>query len=80
MNAAPRQLDESAVAAGTVLLTAREVAPRLGLSPSARGIRTLIARVRRGLIPCHRPNRRTYLFHWPTVAAGVANSKAKGVR
>lgn len=77
MNAA-RTLDETAVAAGTVLLTAREIAPRLGLSTSKRGVEIVRARARLGLLPAHRPNRRTYLFHWPTVVAHI--SARKGVR
>lgn len=75
-----RTLDETAVAAGTVLITAREMAPRLGLSASKRGVEIVRARARRGLIPCYRPNARTYRFHWPTVVAAVGNLKAKWVR
>ena len=69
----PRTLDEAAVAAGTVMLTAAELAPRLGLSAGHRGVRKIRNRARIGLIPCYRPNVRTYLFHWPTVVAALAD-------
>lgn len=69
-----RALDEAAVAAGTVLLTAYELAPRLGLSRGRRGAETVRARAKAGLLPVYRPNPRTFLFHWPTVVEATTKS------
>lgn len=67
-----RPLDESAVAAGTVLLTAQELAPRIGLSASRKGADKVRARAKLGVLPCYRPNSRTFLFHWPSVVEAVS--------
>lgn len=64
---------ESQIAAGTVLIGPAELAPRIGLGTGPRGLEKVRARARAGLIPCHRPNARVYLFHWPTVVAAIAS-------
>ena len=74
-----RKLNESAVAAGTVMLTPAEIAPRIGLK-GKKGVRVVLARAKAGLLPCYHPNQRTYLFHWPTVVSAVFNRSAKVVR
>lgn len=66
-----RHLDESAVAAGTVMITAYELAPRLGMKSGRRGAEKVRARAKIGALPCYNPNKRTFLFHWPSVVAAV---------
>ena len=68
---------EEAIAAGTVMLTAAELAPRIGLGSGSKGRRKVRSRARLGLIPCYRPNARVYLFHWPTVVDSLKN---RGIR
>lgn len=72
-----RTLDESAVAAGTVLLTARELAPRIGLTASKRGAEMVRNRAKLKLLPCYMPNKRTFLFHWPSVVEAVNRRTAR---
>lgn len=57
---------ESQIAAGTVLITAQELAPRLGLSAGKQGAEKVRLRARLGLLPVVRMGAR-YMFHWPTV-------------
>ena len=63
---------EDQIAAGTVMIGPAELAPRIGLGTGRRGLEKVRARARAGLIPCHRPNARVYLFHWPTVVQAIA--------
>lgn len=64
---------EAQIAAGTVMLTAQELAPRIGLT-GRKGPEKVRARARIGEIPAYRPNSRTYLFHWPTVVEALAKN------
>lgn len=75
-----RTLDEAAVAAGTVMLTSHELAPRIGFGSGQRGAQKVRNRAKLGLIPCYQPNSRTFLFHWPTVAAALANGKGRRLK
>lgn len=56
---------ESQIAAGTVTLTAAELAPRLGYK-GKRGVEKVRALAAANVIPSFRPGR-AYRFHWPTV-------------
>lgn len=67
---------ESQIAAGTVLLTAQELAPRLGLSRGKRGAEKVRLRARLGLLPVVRMGVR-YMFHWPTVVEATHKGKAR---
>lgn len=64
-------LREEQIAAGTVMITAAELAPRLGLGCGRKALAKIRARVRIGRLPAYRPNKRTYLFHWPTVVEAI---------
>lgn len=66
---------ETQIALGSVLITAKELAPRIGLRGNW-GFRTVLLRARAGRIPAYRPNKRTILFHLPTVMNHLAG-KAK---
>lgn len=66
---------ESQIALGSVLITARELAPRIGLR-GRWAFRTVLLRARAGRIPAYRPNKRTTLFHLPTVMQHISG-KAK---
>lgn len=65
---------EEAIAAGTVLLSAAQAAPRLGYR-GKKGLERLRADAVAGLVPAIR-NGRSYQFHWPTVIAHL-NRKAR---
>lgn len=73
----PRILNEADVAAGTILLTAQELAPRLGLSSGRSGAEQIRIRAKLGKLPCYRPNPRTFLFHWPSVVEAVNRTGGK---
>jgi hypothetical protein len=75
-----RILDEAAVAAGTVMLTAYELAPRLGMKVGRRGAEKVRARAKIGALPCYRPNARTFLFHWPSVVEAVTRTGGRRQR
>ena len=64
---------EEGIRAGTVLITAQELAQRIGYK-RARGARTVREKVAAGLLPCVRLGR-DLRFHWPTVirALGVTS-------
>lgn len=68
---------ESQIASGAVLITARELAPRIGLKGKS-GWRTVIARAKAKRLPAYRPNKRTTLFHLPTVMAAIAGNGKVG--
>lgn len=68
---APVDAREAQIAAGSVLITAKELAPRIGLK-GRWAFREVLLRARAGRIPAYRPNKRTILFHLPTVMAHVA--------
>lgn len=65
---------EEQIAAGTVLLTPQELAPRLGFT-GLTGWRRVVAKVKAGRIPSvligNRPR-----FHWPTVVQALNRRKA----
>lgn len=63
---------EAAIQAGTLFLTAAEIAPRLGLAASAKGVRKVLAMVKARQLPAFRPNKRVVRFHWPTVVDAIA--------
>ena len=67
---------EAQIAAGSVLITAKELAPRIGLH-GKWAFREVLLRARAGRIPAYRPNKRTILFHLPTVMAHVASGKGR---
>lgn len=56
---------EEAIAAGTVLLSAAEAAPRLGYR-GKRGLERLRADAAAGIVPAIKTGQ-AYRFHWPTV-------------
>ena len=60
---------ESAIAAGTVMLTAAEIAPRLGYN-GRRGVEKVRALAGARIIPAFKPGR-SYRFHWPTVVEAM---------
>lgn len=64
---------EAQIAAGTVLLTATEMAPRIGLSATVRGVRTVKEMAMRHAIPGVKIGKQ-YLFHWPTVVAKIGKA------
>lgn len=70
-------VDESAVAAGTVLLKPGELAPRVGLGNGRKGRAKIIARAKAGLIPVIHPSPRIWLFRWPDVVAAMAKSSRR---
>lgn len=67
---------ESQIAAGTVLITARELAPRIGLR-GRWGWREVLLRAKAKRLPAYRPNSRTVLFHLPTVMEAIASGKGR---
>jgi hypothetical protein len=60
------ELDELQVLSGTRMLTARELAPRIGRKVTERGIRSVMEEAKAGIIPAIK-SRGVWLFHWPTV-------------
>lgn len=74
MTATTQALDEAAIAAGTKLLTADEIAPRLGYH-GRKGLARLRADAGAGVVPAIRQGR-GYMFHWPTVINHL-NRKAR---
>jgi len=66
---ATKPLDpEAQVAAGTKLLTAMEIAPRLGLRATDRGVRSVRKLADDGVIPGWKVGG-NWMFHWPSVIA-----------
>jgi len=66
---------EAQIAAGTVMLTDEELAPRMGFAATERGYRSVREAAARGAIPGRMVGRK-WLFHWPTVVARVTKGKA----
>jgi hypothetical protein len=56
------------------LLTSRELAEKMGLSP-VHGPRTIGKMVKAGRIPAIRLNSRDLRFHWPSVLAKLTTLK-----
>jgi len=77
---APSSADdiEAQIRAGTRLLTAQELAPRLHFS-SAWGFQAVMNLVRRGLIPACRigGGRAKAMFHWPSVVAAIEDASTQ---
>jgi hypothetical protein len=62
---------EKQIQLGTVMLTPRELAPRIGLA-GAWAWQTVLEWARLGRLPAVRLNERQVMFHWPTVQAALA--------
>lgn len=68
---------EKQIAAGTALLTAAELAPRLGYSAGKSGQEKVRAMAAAGQIPAIRIGRSPYRFHWPTVVEAFGTGQRR---
>jgi hypothetical protein len=67
VNPAPVTREEQIVS-GSVMITAAEIAPRIGISATERGMKTIHKMVEDRELPAARIGGQ-WMFHWPTVIA-----------